>query len=191
MRDWFDAPIVKRSRYCYLSGGTQQSDQRSTTTSSSNQGLLEPQKSELSTFAGPASQQFGQYVQGQITNPSYALNLPRLNANGVFPQQQGAVNQMLTQGVSDASSNLAQRGFLNQNASPLAAGLGTQNVAAQLLPQIGQNVQAQQTFPFTAQQAQIQNVANTFQQLIALLGGQSSSTSTGATNQSGFNLGLG
>ena len=172
-----------------ISFGQDKASSSGSSQSSSNRGLLEPEKGSLSAFIEPqARQQFGPYLQNMLTTP---FQLPRLNAAGIYDTQNEALNRLIQQSVGGASSNLAQRGFLNANATPLAGAVGIQNFLPQYLQGVGQNVEQQVLAPETVRQQRFADVANAFQQLIALLGGQSSSTTTGQESASGWNFGLG
>ena len=172
-----------------ISFGSQKQSDTGSSSSSSNQGLLEPQKSNLSSYIQPlATNQFGPYLQQMLDTP-YAL--PTLNSAGVYDTQNAAVNGLLQQNVGQASSNLAQRGFNNAAQTPLAATQGLQNFLPQYLDTVGQNIQQQLIAPETVRQQRFSDAANAFQQLIALLGGQSGSTTTGSQSGGGFNFGLG
>lgn len=181
--DWTWVPLLFG-----ISFGQEKASSSGSSQSSSNRGLLEPEKGALSTFIEPlARQQFGPYLQNMLQTP---FQLPRLNAAGIYDTQNEALNRLIQQNVGSASSNLAQRGFLNANATPLAAGVGIQNFLPQYLTGVGQNVEQQVLAPETVRQQRFADVANAFQQLIALLGGQSSATSTGSQSMSGFNFGV-
>ena len=187
MRDFME--WEPRQTLCSISFGQDKASSSGSSSSSSNTGLLEPEKGTLSAFIEPkAREQFGPYLQNMLTTP---YELPKLNAAGIYDTQNNALNRLLQQSVGGASSNLAQRGFLNANASPLAAGMGVQNILPQYLAGVGSNIEQQQLAPEEVRQQRFADVANAFQQLIALLGGQSASTSTGSQSSSGFNLGLG
>lgn len=182
--DWTWVPVLFG-----ISFGQQKQSSSGSSSSSSNKGLLEPEKGNLSSFIEPQIRQdFAPYLQTQLTTP---YELPKLNAAGIYDTQNEALNRVIQQNVSGASGNLAQRGFLNTNASPLAAGVGIQNFLPQYLQGVGQNVEQQVLAPEQVRQQRFADVANAFQQLIALLGGQSASTTTGQESQSSFNLGLG
>ena len=187
MRDFME--WEPRSTLCSISFGQDKASSSGTSTSSSNTGLVEPQKSDLSTFLEPlVRKQFGPYLQNQLTTP---YELPKLNAAGIYDTQTNALDRLLQQSVGSASSNLASRGFLNANATPLAAATGVQNILPQYLQGVGANIEQQTLAPEQVRQQRFADVSNAFQQLIALLGGQSASTTTGQESGKGFNFGLG
>jgi hypothetical protein len=174
-------------KFCSVSFGSGSSGGGSSSTSSSNTGLQPAQKTQLSQFIEPQVQNtYADYLRNQLTTP---FALPPLNAAGVYDTQNNAVNRLLQDATGTASAGLAKRGFLNANATPLAGQMGVQSFLPQYLQQVGQNIQQQQTVPEQVNQQRFQDVANAFQQLIALLGGQSSATTTGSQSANSFTFG--
>ena len=170
-----------------LSFGSGSSNRNESTTSTSSQGFQPTQNAQLSGFITPSvMNSFAPYLQGKLQTP---FQMPALNEAGVYDTQNNALNQLLAQSTGTASSNLARRGFLNAGATPLAAQQGVQSFLPQYLTQVGQNIQQQQTIPEQVSQQRFQDVANAFQQLIALMGGQSASTTTGSQSANQFNFG--
>ena len=188
MIEWLSDPIVWMV-LLGLSFGSGSSGGGSSTTSTSSQGFQPAQNAQLSGFITPSvMNSFAPYLQGQLQTP---FQMPGLNEAGVYDTQNNALNQLLAQSTGTASSGLARRGMLNPQATPLAAQQGVQSFLPQYLQQVGQNIQQQQTIPEQVSQQRFQDVANAFQQLIALMGGQSASTTTGSQAASGFKVGLG
>jgi hypothetical protein len=150
--------------------------------STSRHGLFGGDVNTLSSFLQPAAMgQFAPYLQQQLATP---FDMPRLNQYGVYDSQQQGVNNLLKQSVGNASAGLAKRGFLNPNATTLAAQTGVQSFLPQYLQQVGTNIQNQEVVPEQVRQQRMSDTLNAFQQLIALLGGASSSTTTGTQGSS-------
>ena len=190
MIEWWSEPHLDKSApLCSVSFGGNKNTSQSNTISSSNQGLQAADKTALSEFIQPQVQNaFGPYLQQQLQTP---FQMPTLNPQtGMYDTQDNAVNRLIQDSTGTASSQLAQRGMLNANQSPLVAQRGLQSFLPQYLQQVGQNIQNQQVVPEQVNQQRFQDVTNAFQQLIALLGGQSSATTVGNQGGSGFNFGL-
>jgi len=167
--------------------GKEQSHSTDSTTSAASTALQRGDKNVLSGFLYPQIQDFGAYLQQQLETP---FQLPTLNRAGMFDTQNTAIDQLLRNATSTASSGLAQRGFLNANATPLTAQMGVQSFLPQYLAQVGANVEQQATIPEQVRSQRLGDVQNAFQQLIALLGGQSSTVSNGSSRSSGGSGGL-
>lgn len=174
---WSFLPLAVGISFKSSSGSTQSSG-------GSRVGTQEGDALKLSNYlSGQFSGPLGQYTSDLLSQP---FQMPQLNGMGIYETQQQGFDTALGNATGQASSNLARRGFLNANASPLAASMGVQTVAPQFLQAVGANVEQQATMPEYVRQQRVNQVQNFLKTLIAAMGGQSYSNSSGGSeSQSG------
>lgn len=179
---------IRARRYGSISFGSQSSGGGTNSTSSSSQGLAPRDQTALSSFIYPnITNTLMPYLQQQLAHPA---QLPQLNSYGLYDTQMQGAQQAAGNAVSGASADLAKRGFLTPGATPLAGQVGMQAFLPQYLGQVGANIQSQLLYPEQQRQINLQQGTSGLQQLIALLGGQSSSTQTGSQQSGGTHFGF-
>ena len=89
-------------------------------------------------LAGNVTNLAGQAIESAANVPN--VNLPQLGAQGLFPQQRAAAQELVRQSFSGVSGQAAGRGQLSPQNLPGVAGSAVQRVLPQLLPLIGQNI---------------------------------------------------
>lgn len=176
-----------------LSFGQQESNQQSTSSQSrsENKGLPDPLAQKLSEYIEPRIRQtYLPFAKTQLETP---FALPKLTPEGVYAEQVPSLQNIVNQGVSRASSNLAQRGFLSPQNAPFVAGQGIQDVVPQFLSGVGQNVERQVLEPELERRRRVADYLALLEQAISGIGaeGSFSNVAQGSQGSSGFNFGLG
>ena len=159
--------------------------QESQSRSSANSGFLERDKYGVSEGASKRLFGLSDVAEDMVRNQA----LPQFNvgANGLFKEQEGWANSFANNLFSKFSGNAAARGQLSpMNISNVVGGALT-NAAGTILPMISQNLFNAKLIPEQIRTQRFQNAMSPVQALIQGLG----SSSTGASDASGFNVGGG
>lgn len=145
--------------------------------SSSESGLPRSQRKELGAIGIGDVKAFNPFITARTTGD---LGLPSMNAMGLYPQQEQAFSQAVTQALSRFSGNYAAHGFLNPDVVASIAGSAAQQVAPQFLPLILQNILQ----PEQRQQERINQFHDFLKTILGVPGG------SGQGSASQFNTGV-
>lgn len=195
MFEWIDWSLLATLPVWFglSGGGGQQKTQTDFVDDSTvERGLPEKQAKSLSEFLEPRLRtSYMPLLRGRLENPSFQM--PSLTPEGIFSTQTPSFTNLLNQGVSRASGNLAQRGFLSPRNAPFVAGQAVQDIAPQFLSGVGQNIEQAVLEPEAQRRRDVANYLAAWEQLTSLLGGQSaqSRTTTSTTSGGGSQFGFG
>lgn len=168
---------------------SQSSSSSSQTTTRVREGLFEPDVQRLSPFIATQAGQFSDLIQNLVNLP--AQQFP-ITSFGLSPENTAGFQTLFNQALSQASGQLAQRGFLR----PQSAGAVTARAGQAILPAFAaastQDVLQNVFGPRREQAARIGELASAINTIVRLIGGEeqtrSTSTETSIRRERGFSL---
>lgn len=166
---------------------SESSSSSSQTTTKVREGLFDPDVQRLSPFIAAQAGQFSDLIQNLVNLP--AQQFP-ITSFGLSPENTAGFQTLFNQALSQASGQLAQRGFLRPQSAGAVAEIAGQTVLPAFAAASTQDVLQNVFGPRREQAARIGELSSAINTIVRLIGGEeqtrSTSTQTTSRKEGGF-----